>query len=116
RFDPLEALRTSTDILLVNQAIANEDMEKAVGESRIRAGHEAQMKTGSSRRRRGARINCDQLTSEAALLLNVLHHGRHSFRDVTADQEDYFGLRYVLQGKWQSPVDAKGSNRSCCCR
>ena len=81
------------DEVVVDQAVADGDVEQPVGERRIGAGRELQVQGRALRAVAVApRIDHDQLPAAALLLVEILHHRRHGFGRVAADEQDRLGL------------------------
>jgi hypothetical protein len=54
------------------------------------------------------------LAAATALSLDVLHHGRHGFRDVAADQHNHLCAGNVLQREGQAAINAECFERGGC--
>ncbi len=54
---------------------------------------------------RVARIHHDQRTAAFFLFHEILHYGRHGFREVAADEENCFGSRDIRERKGKTAID-----------
>src|SRR5438128_307425 len=88
----LEALGSFMDVVAIYQAVADQDMQEAIRQSRIRAGCKTEMQSGYPCGRREARIYDDQFAIITALCLDILHHGRHRLGNVAAKQKHYLRM------------------------
>jgi hypothetical protein len=106
--DGVEAGGARGDVVLVDQALGDGDVQQAVGQREVRAGQRLQVQRCVARGRRPPRVDDDVLRAAGATLVEVLHRRRHRVGRVGPDQDDDVGLGDVGQREGHAAVEAEG--------
>jgi hypothetical protein len=85
-------------------------MKQSIGESGVCSRRNLQMQRGSCRSGSCTRVDNDQGSAIAFLLLEVLHYRRHRFRYVAANQEYRACLRNVGQREGKAAIHSERFN------
>ncbi len=103
-----EALGAALDVGLVDEAVAQQHVEDAVGERGVGARHRLQVQRRQLRRRRAARIDDDERAAAGLLRVEVAHEGRHRLGRVAAGEQHDVGALEILEREGQAAVEAEG--------
>ena len=105
--DLVEALGARVHKRLIDEPVADEDVEQAVGERRVRARADRQMPRRPCGRRRAPGVDDDERAACGLLRLEVLHDRRHRLGRVAANEQHDPGARDVVERERQPAVDAE---------
>lgn len=103
-----ETLGARFDVGLVEEPIANQHVQQAVGERAVAAGDQSEVKVCRLGGGGAAGVDHDQLATARALGVEVLHDRGHRLGEVAAHEENDFGAREVLERERQAAIDAEG--------
>jgi hypothetical protein len=104
----LESLGAIPQELPVDELVAHEHVQEAVGQGGVRAGAEPQVQVGHLGGGRPSRIDHDERAARLALGLEVAHERGHRLRRVGPHEEDGLGVGNVREREGQSAVDPEG--------
>ncbi len=111
RADVFESFGACRDVALVDQAVADADVEEAVGERRVGAGAQLEVDRRPLGGRGRTRIGDDELPAVGPLRREVLHQRRHRLAGVAACEQNGACARDVLERERQPPVEPEGADR-----
>ena len=111
RTDVFESFGACRDVALVDQAVADADVEEAVGERRIGAGAQLQVDRRPFGGRGRTRIRDNELPAVGPLRCEVLHQRRHRLAGIAAGEQHRACARDVLERERQPAVEPEGADR-----